>query len=317
MGRDPSTTDQRLTDSGEWPSGQRPGLLPALLRRALAAMTRAAARAGRTLLVLEYPTSADPGPRYGHGKPAHARLDRLLGRERDRYRGHLDGIRPLLGTMAKMPRGSAPSQRQPHWDNVWLSGLDAASLWYFLAERRPERYVEVGSGMSTRWAREAIGHHELATSVTSIDPQPREEVEELCDVIVRQPLELADLGSFEELGEGDVVFMDGSHRAFANSDATVFFLDVIPELRPGVLVGIHDVLLPWDYPPEWTGRFYSEQYLLASYLLGGAERMRIELPCFFAANDPELGARWAQDWRAAGLGGVPSKGQAFWFTTTA
>lgn len=307
--------DGRSVEPLQWPSGQRSGLLPALQRRAMAMVVQGAARKGRTVLVLEYPTSADPGPRHGHGKPAHSQLNRLLEAGRDRYRDNLDAIRALLGQIADVPRSAGGDERSPCWDNEWLSGLDAAALYYFLVTRRPSHYIEIGSGMSTRWARLAIERQALDTTITSIDPRPREEVEDLCDAIIRQPLERTDLERFKTLRAGDVVFMDGSHRSFTNSDATVFLLDVVPDLPPGVLVGIHDVLLPADYPPDWTGRFYSEQYLLAAYLLGGAAGIRIELPCYFAAVDRELGAAWSTDWRGAGLDGLPSQGQAFWFTT--
>jgi len=57
--------------------------------------------------------------------------------------------------------------------------------------------------------------------------------------------------------------VDNSHRCFQNSDVTVVFLDVLPRLRSGVIIYIDDVYLPYDYPPEWSMRYYSEQYLLA------------------------------------------------------
>ena len=63
-----------------------------------------------------------------------------------------------------------------------------------------------------------------------------------------------------------------------NTDATVFFLDVLPRLPEGVLVGIDDVFLPWDYPPTWTERVYGEQYLLAALLLGGAAGWTVRFP---------------------------------------
>jgi hypothetical protein len=74
---------------------------------------------------------------------------------------------------------------------------------------------------------------------------------------------------------GDVLFFDGSHRCLQNSDVTAFFLDVLPELPSGVIVGIHDIVLPNDYPSVWKDRYYSEQYILAAYLLGAQERVSI------------------------------------------
>ena len=125
---------------------------------------------------------------------------------------------------------------------------------------------------SSRPARCATGGFE--TRIVSIDPQPRAEVDELCDRVLRVPLEAADLSVFDELSDGDVLFFDGSHRTFMNSDATVFFLEVLPRLADGVLVGVHDVFLPYDYPRDFADRYYSEQYLLAAHLIAGNPRAR-------------------------------------------
>ena len=63
-----------------------------------------------------------------------------------------------------------------------------------------------------------------------------------------------------------------------NSDVAVFFLDILPNLAPGVVVHIHDVFLPDDYPPQWIERYYSEQYLLACYLLAESTKFDVILP---------------------------------------
>jgi hypothetical protein len=176
----------------------------------------------------------------------------------------------------------------PFWDNIWFQSLDAASLCCFLIERNPKRYIEIGSGNSTRFARHTIRHAGLRTKITSIDPQPRAEIDSLCDSLSRCRLEDSDLLIFDELDSGDVLFFDGSHRIFQNSDVTVFFLEVLPRLKPGVLVHIHDIFLPDDYPPSWTGRLYSEQYILAAMLLCEKKPFRIVLPNQFVSRHESL-----------------------------
>jgi hypothetical protein len=94
----------------------------------------------------------------------------------------------------------------------------------------------------------------LETSITSVDPEPRREVDALCQHTIRRPLEEVDVAVFDNLQPGDIVFMDGSHRVFTNSDSTVFFLDILPRLGDGVVVGIHDIFLPFDYPPNGETR---------------------------------------------------------------
>ena len=102
-----------------------------------------------------------------------------------------------------------------------------------------------------------------------------------------------------------------------NSDVTMLFLDVIPRLKPGVLVQVHDVTLPYDYPAQWTDRHYSEQYLLAAYLLADENALDIVLPCAFASDDPDLHGILAPLWSAEWMKGAETYGGSFWFRTTA
>jgi hypothetical protein len=95
-----------------------------------------------------------------------------------------------------------------------------------------------------------------------------------------------------------------------NSDVTVFFTEVLPVLASGVTIGIHDIFLPYDYPAAWVDRYYSEQYLLACYLLSEASGFEILLPAFCAGKLPQLHEPLAA--LSAGLPGVPPEGVAFW-----
>jgi hypothetical protein len=74
---------------------------------------------------------------------------------------------------------------------------------------------------------------------------------------------------------GSILFFDGSHRSFPGSDVTMFFMEVLPALQPGVLIHIHDIFLPEDYPSDRGTRYWSEQYLLASWPLGGTRGIEI------------------------------------------
>ena len=73
-----------------------------------------------------------------------------------------------------------------------------------------------------------------------------------------------------------------------NSDVTVFFSEVLPALKPGTIWGLHDIFLPWDYPQEWRDRFYNEQYLLLTYLLGGIGDDDVLLPVRWASSQASL-----------------------------
>jgi hypothetical protein len=193
-----------------------------------------------------------------------------------------------------------------------MPALDGVALYSLIAMKQPKYFLEVGSGTSTKFARRAITDHRLNTKIISIDPHPRAEIDMLCDQIIREPVEAISLDIFDQLGRGDILFVDNSHRVFTNSDATVIFLDVIPRLKPGVLVEIHDVTLPYDYPTIWKDRFYSEQYLLAAYLLAQGHRFDILLPNAFISGDNELNKILTPLWQEAKMKNVETHGASFW-----
>jgi hypothetical protein len=227
-----------------------------------------------------------PHPRWGDGKPPHSELRAAIERNRSVYDQSLNEIgaqRAALGKVAFKQNRSAPFE--PFWENPWFSTLDAAALVAFLLSRKPRRYVEIGSGHSTMFARFAIKAGNLATTITSIDPKPRAEVDALCDRVLRRPLENCEQKIFDEIEAGDILFFDGSHRVLMNSDVVVFFLEILPRLKPGILVHVHDIFLPDDYPKAWSRRFYTEQYLLAAMLLCGSPPFRIVLPNYFVCTD--------------------------------
>ncbi|MHC4416539.1 MAG: class I SAM-dependent methyltransferase [Planctomycetota bacterium] len=254
-----------------------------------------------------------PTPRYGHGKPPHALLARQLDAKRETYRQRLGSIADLADYLARIPRDRPPKDEPcPYWRNGWLPALDAAALYGFVAGAAPRRYVEIGSGVSTLFARRAIRDHGLPTEITSIDPRPRAEVDAACDVVIRRPLEETSLSLFEELLPGDILFVDSSHQAFMNSDVTVVFLDILPRLRPGVIVHFHDVWLPYDYPHRWKHWYFNEHYLLAAVLLAAPQRYDVLLPCMFVSIQPTLRDVLAPLWDALGLVDCPTHGGSFW-----
>jgi hypothetical protein len=267
---------------------------------------------------LDYPIN--PHPRWGHGLPMHQGIAARLAKDRGRYAETLESLATYQSALYGIPIAADPgSAATPAWINRFMEGLDAVTLSCLLLHRRPSRYIEIGSGNSTMFARHSIAHGGLATSVTSIDPQPRAEVDALCDRVIRTALEKSDLSIFDELKAGDLLFYDGSHRAFTNSDVTVFFLDVLPRLPAGVLVHIHDVFLPSDYPPEWNARLYSEQYLLAAMLLAKEPGFDVILPVNFIQTDPDLSQAALAAFaplRSRKLG-MPWYGTSFWIETKA
>ena len=237
------------------------------------------------LLTLDYPLR--PKPRYGEGKPAHPGIAALLSRNDEAYQIRLSALSRYSGNLMRVAETTQDGALgEPQWDNDYFSALDAIALYGLLGEIKPSRYFEIGSGNSTKFARRAVRDLALTTQVMSVDPNPRAEVDALCDRVIRQPLEDVDATLFDQLEEGDILFVDNSHRVFQNSDVTVFFLEILPRLKPGIVIHIHDVFLPYDYPLNWVHRYYSEQYLLAAFLLAGDRRIQVLLPLAYLSQHP-------------------------------
>ena len=266
-------------------------------------------------LWVDYPP--EPSARWGHGRPDHAALAAILAEGRAAYRDILTAVLHQKRRLAAIPVTGNPETGEPYWRNGYLPGLDAAVLYTMLATRHPGRYVEIGSGHSTRFAARAIRDHGLRTRIHCIDPAPRAAVEGLAAEFSRARVEELEPGVVPGMvASGDILFFDGSHRVLGNSDVTVFLLEILPSLPSGVLVQMHDICLPSDYPPGWTDRWYSEQYALAAFLLGGAIGTRLLCACAFIGADPALAGILDPLWSDPALAGVERGGSSFWLETT-
>lgn len=251
-------------------------------------------------------------PRWGFGRPPHPLLTPLVAAGRAEYARLLDRFALLAERFAAIPPEAADDSPEPRWLNPWFTGFDAVALYGLLASGNPRQMIEVGSGNSTRFARRAVRDHDLRTRLVSIDPEPRAEVDSLCDEVIRAPVETVDPALFARLKPGDLLFIDSSHRSFENSDVTMLFLEVLPLLEPGVIVHVHDIYLPYDYPPPAEGLLYNEQYLLAALLLGGGRWLEPLFPCFFVSQDQPLAARSRPIWQAVGVDTFPCPSSSFW-----
>lgn len=242
---------------------------------------------GTDLLRIDFPPATDIQPAWGHGRPPHPELAALLAANRDDQLNWLHAVLATAGDCRAWPARENPVEPALPWrDNPFLTPFDETALYGLLRHERPARYLEIGSGMSTRVAWQARARGGFPMEIVSIDPEPRLEISTLCDHVHRCRLEDMTDEFLRLIAPRTVVFFDGSHRAFPGSDVTVFFLELLPRLPAGTIVHLHDTHLPADYPPAMLNRFWSEQYLLAAYLLGGAHRLEVLLPCADLATEP-------------------------------
>jgi hypothetical protein len=177
---------------------------------------------------------------------------------------------------------------------------------------RPSRIIEVGGGYSTLLLAMAARRNEN-TALTCIEPYPidplRSDMPGL-ETLIRTRVENIGLPFFEQLHAGDVLFIDSSHTVRIGGDVNYLFLEVLPHLKPGVIIHVHDIFFPFEYPRKWAmeqRRFWTEQYLLQAFLafneefevLVGAQYLATHWPEQVRAtfpNSPELkgGSFWMQ-----------------------
>lgn len=268
----------------------------------------------RYAIPLDYLPSRAYQARWGNGCPIQP-LHRWFTSHADDYRGLIEKMRNETKYTSDIPENFVETALPiPAWIGGPYSPFDALALHTLIGMLRPRRYTEIGSGITTCFAHHAIKAHALNTVITSIDPQPRASIDNICDRVVREGLEQCDISIFDELEPNDILFFDGSHRSFMNSDVTVFFIDVLPRLKPGVVIHIHDITLPWDYPEMFYSWYWNEQYMLAVYLMGRMERINPLLPTAFVCREQ----MFSEDLRAPFVeltqNGYWNGGGAMWFT---
>lgn len=141
---------------------------------------------------------------------------------------------------------------------------------------QPRRIMEVGAGWSTLVFRRAAAMNSQSLRQSAVDPYPPEWLAGKAPgvKIIAKPVQQIPPRAFENLQANDILFIDSSHVINPGSDVNYLYLEILPRLKPGVLVHIHDIQLPWEYPRDYAIRqrwFWNEQYLLQALLQGSRE----------------------------------------------
>ena len=208
-----------------------------------------------------------------------------------------------------------PDETSYFWNNEQFSHADAA-LYYTLIRRfGPRRIVEVGSGHSTKLALEAVRRNG-AGSILCVEPHPPAWLHPVPGIleILPQKVQEAPMSLFLDLSPGDFLFIDGSHISKTGSDVNHLFLRILPRLPSGVVVQVHDICLPFEYPRYWSEDvlcYWNEQYVLAA-LLANSSRFEVLAGVYFLQKrDPETLRALIPD-----LPGVMPGGGSLWLRAT-
>ncbi len=171
--------------------------------------------------------------------------------------------------------------RRYHTDNGLFESVDGEVLYCMVRSLKPRRIFEIGSGHSTLVCAEAVVANAAEDpgyrcELRAIEPYPNQTLRGgfpgLSRLVVA-PVQEVPVSDFLELGENDVLFIDSSHVLGIGGDVRYEYLEILPRLNPGVVVHVHDIFLPAEYPRDWVmrqHRFWNEQYLLQALLVGNA-----------------------------------------------
>lgn len=176
-------------------------------------------------------------------------------------------------------------------DNPHYSYTDSIILFCMLNHLRPRRLIEIGSGFSTCAILDTNRiSFDSKIQITSIEPHAellRTLIGRSSDLltIVESKLQNIDLRMFDQLEPGDVLFVDSTHVSKLGSDVNCIFFEVLPRLKPGVVIHLHDIYVGFEYPDPWVieGRAWNEAYLLRAFLEYN-ERFRILLFISYLQN---------------------------------
>jgi predicted O-methyltransferase YrrM len=189
----------------------------------------------------------------------------------------LDGQRRLVRRLGDAYRSELEALAEAgsfDFQNEYFAGLDAAMYYALIRDLKPGKVIEIGSGMSTRIAAQAIdrnrgeGHRAELICIEPY-PQPRLTRDMPAVTLITERVEKVPLATFDTLQPNDILFIDSSHALKFGGDVCREFLEILPRLSPGTWIHVHDIFFPHDYPAQWLMQqrlAFNEQYLLEAFL---------------------------------------------------
>lgn len=193
---------------------------------------------------------------------------------------NINGQLDLLRAFADLKESYDPPDNRDksyrYWyNNDFFSYLDAGALAKMLLHFKPSRLIEVGSGYSSAVIQDVNEQHmDWMLRLTMIEPDPHR-VNDLFRPddfsranLIQAPVESVERALWQELGADDILFIDSSHVSKVASDVNHIIFNVLPALKPGVIIHFHDVFYPFEYPREWVlgGVAWNEAYVLRAFL---------------------------------------------------
>ncbi|NIR96429.1 MAG: class I SAM-dependent methyltransferase, partial [Gammaproteobacteria bacterium] len=166
-------------------------------------------------------------------------------------------------------------EKRYYIDNGFFRHGSAFSLYAMLRQFQPKRVIEIGSGFTSALMLDTNDRFlDGKIEFVFIEPNParltsllREDDWKRCRII-EDIVQNVPVSTFDTLGPGDMLFVDSSHVSKVGSDVNHIFFEILPTLRSGVIIHIHDIYWPFEYPEQWIaeGISWNEAYLLRAFL---------------------------------------------------
>lgn len=206
----------------------------------------------------------------------------------------LGDLSAYRGELEALASGGTKAALEFSFENTFYTALDAVLLYSMIRRHRPRRVIEIGSGFSTRITSAALRRNAADGAPNAvfiaIEPFPDKDRGVIgATQVIERPVQEVDLATFQTLEVGDVLFIDSSHVAKQGSDVCFEFLEVLPRLNRGVIVHVHDIFFPYEYPREWVVErhaFWNEQYLLQAFLSGNRDFQVLAASQWLLARHP-------------------------------
>lgn len=179
-----------------------------------------------------------------------------------------------------------------HFNNLAFDGVDALVYYSMIRYFKPKNIIEVGSGWSSKIATSAALKNGF-TKLSCIEPYPQEFMKKGYPGLTKlypKDVQKLPFSFFNSLGRNDILFIDSSHTVKTGGDVNYLFLEILPRLREGVIVHIHDIFFPFDYPEDWVlkeHRYWAEQYLLQAFLIFNSKFKILYSNSFMGVNYPK------------------------------
>ena len=196
-------------------------------------------------------------------------------------------LRPYFDEFAEFPEQNPGNGYSGFYlINGGYMAVDGHLYYGLVRSLKPRRIIETGCGMSTLLCSTALARneqeHASACNYICIEPYPQPYLSQNPIMKVtefrKEKIQETPFSLFEELDEGDILFIDTTHALRMGGDVQTIYCEILPRLKPGVHVHIHDISLPRQYPRVYHEKslyFWNEQYILQAYLTNNS-KVRIE-----------------------------------------